>query len=210
MLKLLYGTSNISKFLPMKKVIEEHLPIQMVSLSNITQPPYPKIAEVGNDIDYIVKSKAMVYFELYGIPTVSTDYGLYLEGVPDDLQPGAYIRRVNGKSLTDAEMFDYYINLVNTYGNGELKARYENALFIVFDRDHKYSMHAKEEEEEFILSSIPHSKVMPGYPLDSMAKDIQTGKYYFDIGYTGCQSIKQSYIDFIKESYNDYLNSRGL
>ena len=41
---------------------------------------------------------------------------LYLENVPLDKQPGMYVRRVNGKRLTDAEMIEHYSNLVKEYG----------------------------------------------------------------------------------------------
>ena len=40
------------------------------------------------------------------------DDTLYIEGVPKDLQPGLFVRRVNGKSLTDEEMIEHYTNLV--------------------------------------------------------------------------------------------------
>lgn len=44
------------------------------------------------------------------MPCMGMDDTLYLEGVPDDLQPGLFVRRVNGKSLTDEEPF--YIILI--------------------------------------------------------------------------------------------------
>ena len=44
------------------------------------------------------------------------DDTLYMEGVPEDRQPGLFVRRVNGKSLTDEEAIDYYTNLVKEYG----------------------------------------------------------------------------------------------
>ena len=44
------------------------------------------------------------------------DDTLYLEGVPDELQPGLFLRRVNGKALNDEEMIEYYTSLVKKYG----------------------------------------------------------------------------------------------
>jgi 8-oxo-dGTP diphosphatase len=35
--------------------------------------------------------------------------------------------------------------------------------------------------EHFILTSKPHQKRVEGWPLDSLSKDIQSGKYYYDI-----------------------------
>ena len=46
----------------------------------------------------------------------SMDDNLYLEGIPKEKQPGMYVRRVNGKRLTDEEMIEYYSKLAHDYG----------------------------------------------------------------------------------------------
>lgn len=74
-----------------------------------------------NPIDNAI-IKASAYSKLSGMPTIALDEGLFLEGVPDNIQPGTHVRRVNGKRLNDVEMIEYYIDLVNKYGdNGSLK-----------------------------------------------------------------------------------------
>ena len=40
------------------------------------------------------------------------DDSLYLENVPEDEQPGLFVRRVDGKVLEDDEMIEHYISLV--------------------------------------------------------------------------------------------------
>ena len=35
--------------------------------------------------------------------------------------------------------------------------------------------------EPFILVTTPHTKRVPGFPLDSLSVDIATGKYYYDL-----------------------------
>ena len=65
--------------------------------------------------------KASAYNQISGMPTIALDEGLFLKGVPDHIQPGTHVRRVNGKRLNDIEMIEYYIDLVNKYGeNGIL------------------------------------------------------------------------------------------
>ena len=40
------------------------------------------------------------------------DDALYLENVPEEKQPGLYVRRVEGKELDDEEMIEHYTKLV--------------------------------------------------------------------------------------------------
>ena len=44
------------------------------------------------------------------------DNNLYIEGLPDEKQPGTHVRRINGKELNDEEMIEYYSKLGNEYG----------------------------------------------------------------------------------------------
>lgn len=41
--------------------------------------------------------KANEYNNLSNVPTIALDEGLFLEGAPDEIQPGTHVRRVNGK-----------------------------------------------------------------------------------------------------------------
>lgn len=35
------------------------------------------------------------------MPTIEGDTGLFIDGLPNDKQPGLFVRRVNGKALSD-------------------------------------------------------------------------------------------------------------
>jgi len=48
--------------------------------------------------------KARACYKATNMPSIGMDDTLYLEGVPDDKQPGLFVRRVNGKTLNDEEM----------------------------------------------------------------------------------------------------------
>ena len=81
--------------------------------------------------------KAEAYHAVSGLPSFSLDSGLYLEGVPAELQPGPYVRRVKGRELSDEEFIAYYQQLAHQYG-GRLKARFINGLCVVLnDRQRK-------------------------------------------------------------------------
>lgn len=53
--------------------------------------------------------KAVGYAKLSGLPAIAIDDGLYFDNMPNELQPGVHVRRVNGKRLNDGEMIKYYI-----------------------------------------------------------------------------------------------------
>ena len=63
----------------------------------------------------IIKAKA--YAEVVDMPVFAMDDNLYLENVPEEKQPGVFVRRVNGKRLNDEEMIEHYTKLVKKYGN---------------------------------------------------------------------------------------------
>lgn len=109
--------------------------------------------------------KARAYNKLSDIPTIALDEGLFLDGVPDNIQPGTHVRRVNGKRLNDVEMIEHYIDLVNRYGeNGVLKGYFLKGVAIVH-QDSTYSFDYKANR----LFTNKRSKVIDeGYPLASI------------------------------------------
>lgn len=63
-----------------------------------------------------------------------------------------------------------------------MTGRYRNAISFVFNENTCYSsMDDSLATEPFLLFSKPHRKRVHGFPLDSLAKDIASGKYYYDI-----------------------------
>ena len=91
------------------------------------------------------------------------------------------MRRINGKKLSDDEMIQYYSKLAEKHG-GEIIGYYKNGICVIInekivieiDSDKIYS-------KRFILCSKPHQKINEGFPLDSLSKEIDSGKYYYDI-----------------------------
>ena len=112
-MKLLYATNNISKVRNMRRSLAE-LPIEIIT---------PK--ELGIKIDVVEDGKtaienaikkAQAYYDKTKLPTIAGDSGLFIDGVPDDKQPGLFVRRVNGKTLTENEMIEYYSKLIASIG----------------------------------------------------------------------------------------------
>lgn len=118
--------------------------------------------------------KATAYNKATNMTTIAIDDGLFLDNVPDEVQPGTHIRRVNGKRLNDEEMIDYYISLVNKYGiNGELTGYFKKGVAIVTG-DNTYTFEHK-SGRKFTNKQSP--KIDEGYPLASIQMIESLGKF---------------------------------
>lgn len=202
-MKILFGTTNESKFRSMKRVTDD-LGIELIRLSDLNMQ-IPEIDEIGDDILENAELKAHAYWQAYHLPVFSCDSGLYFENVEDSLQPVTHVRRVNGKDLTDEEMIDYYGKLARSHG-GALIARYRNAVFLIINENTIfYCDDASIACEPFLLTDVPHARREKGYPLDSLSKDIRTGRYYFDLPNDSFKdnTVDQGFHAFFKRVLND-------
>lgn len=132
-MKYLLATTNKAKIRYYGTKLKER-GIEIVTLEDINIEC--DVDETGkNPIENAI-IKASAYHKLSGMPTIALDEGLFLDGVPDSIQPGTHVRRINGKRLTDIEMIEYYIDLVNKYGeNGILKGYFLKGVAIVNQND---------------------------------------------------------------------------
>ena len=198
MKKVLFATENESKVKRFKNGLLEKN-IEIISLNNIDI----KVEVIENGKNAIENAiiKARAYANICDYPVFAMDDNLYIENIPDDLQPGMYVRRVNGKRLNDDEMINYYSNLAKTYGdNGVLTARWVYGLAIIKDGNIKtYTW----SNEDFYITSKVSPKRHVGYPLDSISINKKLNKYFTDI--TEEDKLKLEYnkdnvIEFIKNS----------
>lgn len=203
-MKLLYGTGNPAKLEVMRNRLSV-LELEIIGLTDMKGTP-PKVPEDGSTPLENARQKALAYFEAYRRPVFSCDSGLYFEGAPEEIQPGVHVRTVGGKYLTDDEMRTYYSGLAAKYG--DLKAYYKNAICLVLDEKHVFErMDASLESPRFLLTSRPFAAVRhSGFPLDSLSKDIKTGRYFYEMGE---ERIEQGAVqDGFLEFFRDALGSR--
>lgn len=197
-MKLLYGTGNPAKIAAMQRRLEG-LGIELIGLKDLDKP-IPEIEENGTTPLENAEKKARGYYEAFKIPVFSCDSGLYLDGIPEELQPGVHVRTINGKYLSDEEMLAYYAGLAEKYGN--LTAGYRNAICLILDENHVFkAMEESMASEPFILTSKPHEKRKKGFPLDSISLDIKTGKYYYDLAPEELDqvAVEDGFLEFFKK-----------
>jgi 8-oxo-dGTP diphosphatase len=197
-MKILYGTTNKAKLQAMRNAVEL-LGIDIIGLDDI-EGEIPKVKECGKTPLENAEIKAKAYYEAFKMPVFSCDSGLYFDELEDEEQPGIYVRRVNGRELSDDEMIEYYSSLARRYG-GKITGQYWNAIYFVLDENHSYSSMDKSiATEPFILSAVPHPKRVEGFPLDSLSIDISEGEYYYNLDLKDVSSsVDDGVIAFFKE-----------
>lgn len=189
-MKLIYGTSNLAKIKAMREMLKE-TDIEMIGLNELKMS-LPKIEEDGKNPLENARKKAFAYHQATGLPVFSCDSGLYFEGLEPELQPGVFVRRINGKELTDEEMISYYSNMARKRG-GSLKAQYKNAICLVINSEHIFEDQGEDlSSGYFLLVDTPHKKREKGFPLDSLSVDPSSGCYYYDLE-------PESEWDFVRE-----------
>lgn len=118
--------------------------------------------------------KARSYQEASHLPTIALDDGLFLENIPNELQPGTHVRRVGTKKLSDQEMIEYYIGLVNQYGiQGKLNGFFLKGVAIV-DVSGTYTFDLKVNR---CFVNYQSMVVDEGYPLASIQKVFPLNKF---------------------------------
>mgnify|MGYP000896503648 CR=1 FL=1 len=206
-MQLVYGTGNVGKLRFMQQILSP-LPIEILGLAPFAGR-LPAIDEAGNDPLENARIKAAAYYEALGQPVFSCDSGLYLEGLPDELQPGVHVREVGGRRLSDDEMIEHYIHLAKRCG-GTCRAAYRNAISLVFDRQHVYSYMGDDiSGETFLLSSVPHPERRDGFPLDSLSIHIDSGQYYFDLGPQRVSTTAAGFLAFFRRALPDISSFSG-
>lgn len=173
-MKILFATTNQAKILKYKKVLEEN-GIKLITIKDLDFKL--DIEENGKNAIENAYIKAKAYWDATHITTIGMDNNLFIEELPDDKQPGIYVRRVNGKELNDDEMIAHYIDLVKEYG-GKLTAKWIYGMVICNDDGSKEFSWSK---DHFYFIDKPCEKRNPGYPLDSISIIPEFDKYLVEL-----------------------------
>lgn len=192
MKKVLFATENESKVKRFKNGLLEKN-IEIISLNNIDTKV--EVIENGKNAIENALIKAKAYAKVSDLPVFAMDDNLYIDGIPDEKQPGMYVRRVNGKRLNDDEMIKYYSNLAHTYGkNGRLTCRWVYGVAVINkDKESTYTW----SKEDFYIVDKPTNKINPGYPLNTISINKRLNKYFTDITEEDKKEIQENENDVI-------------
>ena len=196
MKQIIFATTNESKSKRFSKGLGE-LGIEVLSLKDIDVKL--DVEEDGNTAIENALIKARECYKKTKKPSMGMDDTLYMEGVPEDKQPGLFVRRVNGKSLTDEEALEYYTNLVKEYGkDGRINCKWIYGLAVINEKGEEttYSWF----KDDFYMTSSRSDKINPGYPLNSISKYKKLDKYFTEVTLEDMKLIEvneDDVVDFI-------------
>ena len=105
MIKVLFATGNPTKAKRFSKGLKER-GIDVITIKDINNEI--EVEENGKNAIENALIKARAYSKITNIPVFAMDDNLYIENIPEEKQPGMFIRRVNGKRLNDDEVIEHY------------------------------------------------------------------------------------------------------
>ncbi len=169
-MKVLIGTNNAGKIKKYSEILKE-LNIEYCTLKdkNINI----NIEENGKTVEENSLIKAKAYYNKVKIPVITDDSGLELDNLPIDMQPGVYVRRHNGKELTDEEIIDLYSKEIEKLG-GETTGAFNIAITIIDENGKEYT---KVTRHNRLFVSKPCKERIKGYPMNSLIYDKEKGEY---------------------------------
>ena len=178
-MQLIYGTTNQAKIAYMKERIQP-LGIEILSLNDVNAPQLD-IDESGDSPLENARIKALAYHRALRKPVFSCDSALYIDGLDVTRQPGAHVRSVGGRELSDEEAIEHFSALAREFG-GSMTAYYQNAICLVLDKKRLYE-HMGEDiaSERFLIVSKAHERRNEGFPIDSLSVHMESGAYYYDM-----------------------------
>ncbi len=192
MKQILFATKNPAKVRRFREKLRNR-GIDMISLNEKKIPI--EVEENGKDAISNALMKARAYYETSGMTTIAMDDNLYLENVPEDFQPGVFVRRIQNKRLNDEEMIRHYVNLAKQYGTeGKLIGKWVYGLAVIKNGIEKTYTWSK---EDFYIVDTPTQKRNSGYPLNSISIHKKLNKYFTDLTEEDKKQTKEEELDVI-------------
>lgn len=195
---LIVGTTNNAKI----EQIRGALKSLNLDIQGLPERDFPTVEENGLTALENAKSKAIFYSALIGLPVLSTDNALYFDDLATEKQPGLNVRRIKGRNgkASDAELLIYYSSLIKELGD-KINGYWEFGICLAYPDGSTKEVIIKSPR---IFVSHPSSKIVEGYPLDSIQINPETNQYISEMtieeqGDFWQKTIGKELCSFIKE-----------
>lgn len=171
-LRVLIGTTNPAKVGYFESLLAG-APVEFVTLDDLGVTDEPEETGASPAENACIKAR---FYGRYADAVICADSGLYLEALAleDPRQPGLHARSPQGVRLDDEDMIAYYAALSRSLGGHQL-AYYLDGCAVGVRGDVAAFQATREEalEAAFYLEDTPCAARKPGWPLDSLAVDLQ-------------------------------------
>ena len=174
--QILLGTTNPAKVHIVRAAVAP-LPVEILIPADLKIQV--DVREDGQSTVENAEAKARAYFARANMPTLAIDGGLHIEGLPEEKQPGAFVRRIQGREqdATDAQVLDHYAQELAKIG-GETIGIWQGSIVLVVSDEQVY---AGTFTYRTALTSRRRGSPTPGAPLDALTIDPATGRYFSEI-----------------------------
>jgi len=174
-MKLLIATHNPAKYRRYRTILAQMQDLTLLSLQDVAIAE--KIVENGRTAEENAQKKAQGYASLAGIPALSIDEALFVEGFSPEEQPGVNVRRYPGREATDEELLTVFLEKMKQLAPRQRRANWIYAICIAFPGG-KISF--TQVCVPTLFTDEPHALLLPGYPLHSLQIDPRLGKKLCD------------------------------
>ena len=205
MKKVLIATTNTGKINIYAQALNE-LGIKWVSLRDLKIDL--DVEETGSSEVENALIKARAYNKETGLPVIANDSGLIIDKLAPEDQPGVFVRRNDGKELTDEELLNAYIEKIESVG-GTSKGHFNVGLAIINENGKEF---VKEFKPKRYFITKPSPIIKKGVPLDSISYDKKTKMYMSEMtivqrnAYEGKELSKQQ--KFIKQIFKKFREEK--
>jgi len=202
-LKILIATHNQSKLKRYKKLLGFIDSIDLVSLNDLDIAE--KVEEVFDTNRENAIHKARIYGKLSGLPTISIDEALITNFLPDNEQPGVYVRRfLDGKSeLSDEVLIDTWQKIFKLYPQADKQFIFNFA--IAYYNPQNGIEHTDYVKQVSYQASYLSKNRRAGYPMSSFLSPKKDGKPYVEFDQLEADKIETAnFSNFIK-SFQKWL-----
>ena len=191
-MKVLIATKNKGKIEKYSSILNR-LGIDHCTLNDVDLDI--NISENGKTTTENAIIKAKAYYEATKMPVLTDDSGLIIDKLPKEKQPGIYVKRHNGKELSDDEVLNLYSKEIENVG-GESTGAFIISIAII---EKNGKIYTNETKHNRLFVSKPDINRIPGYPLSSLVFDKEIGMYMTEKKKNGIKVYEE---DKFKEEYD--------
>jgi len=175
---VLLGTANPAKVCIVQAALAP-LPIEVLTPADLGIQV--DVTEDGQSTAENAERKARAYFARANIPTLAIDGGLHIEGLPEEKQPGVFVRRIQSREqdATDAQVLDHYARELAKIG-GRAIGIWQGSIVLVVSHGQAC---ATTFTYRTVLTSTRKGSPSPGAPLDALTIDPATGRYFSEMAW---------------------------
>lgn len=131
-MKIILASSNKNKIKEIKSILNNKN-IELITLNDLNINININIKEDGTTLEQNALIKAKTLYDIYKLPVISDDSGLFCEGLKG--RPGIYSHRFASLNSTDFENNQYLIKLIKDKEN---KNAYFKCVICYYDGNAKY------------------------------------------------------------------------